>query len=227
MAHSLAKAQTLIDAMKFAVAFVDIGLDIDDDRNIDGLRVMEKIRSVGDETSIIVVTGRSGRDVLPITRDAIKKYDAFDAVGKVPIEPSDIRRLVRGGLEAYAQVSSTMRTRVNDVLRGDVPGLEWDDRMLNAIKIAGGASGLYKFLDSLVKNFLPLVPRTTVNTWHSTPPPGSPVARTGVGPLVTPWRFVSAEKSTWTGCSRKLDPPATCSANTRSDLSSRSRRWVR
>ncbi len=38
-------AATAIDAMRFAVAIVDIGLAVDDDTNVDGLRVMEKIRA--------------------------------------------------------------------------------------------------------------------------------------------------------------------------------------
>ena len=58
------KAARAIDETRFAVAIVDIGLSVDDDRNVDGLHVMEKIRAIGDETSIIVVTGRSGRDVV-------------------------------------------------------------------------------------------------------------------------------------------------------------------
>ena len=45
-------AATAIDALRFAVAVVDIGLAVDDDTNVDGLRVMEKIRTAGDPTSI-------------------------------------------------------------------------------------------------------------------------------------------------------------------------------
>src|SRR5215468_432306 len=72
VARNLQQARALLDTMAYAVAFVDIGLDVADDRNIDGLRVMETIRELGDETSILVVTGRIGADVVPITRDAIK-----------------------------------------------------------------------------------------------------------------------------------------------------------
>ena len=37
VATDLASAERLIDAAKFAVAFVDIGLDISDDGNVDGV----------------------------------------------------------------------------------------------------------------------------------------------------------------------------------------------
>ena len=109
IAKDLAGAERLIDSTKFAVAFVDVGLDITDDHNVDGLRVMQKIRDTGDETSIVVVTGRSGQDVLSIARDAIKKYDAYDTIGKGSIEPSDIKRLLNGGLQAYRSATTSGR----------------------------------------------------------------------------------------------------------------------
>src|SRR6202012_1385288 len=83
-------AERAIDSMRFAVALVDIGLRVDDDRNIDGLRGMEKIRAAGGRTSIIVITGRSGRDVVPIIRDSIKKYSAYDTLAKSSLLPADL-----------------------------------------------------------------------------------------------------------------------------------------
>ncbi|HKR51426.1 MAG TPA: response regulator [Pseudonocardiaceae bacterium] len=158
VAKTLSEAERLIDAMEFAVAFVDVGLDVGDDRNIDGLRVMEKIRAVGDETSIIVVTGRSGRDVLPITRDAIIKYHAYDTVGKVPLEPSDLRRLLLGGLQTYKKTASSARPHVHQVLRGDIPAWKWDDHMMRFTHIKGDIKALYNFLDRLFQRFLPVIP---------------------------------------------------------------------
>lgn len=157
VAKTFSEAERLIDAMEFAVAFVDVGLDVSDDRNVDGLRVMEKIRAVGDETSIIVITGRSGRDVLPITRDAIIKYHAYDTVGKVPLEPSDLRRLLQGGMKAYKNSASSERPTVHQVLRGDTPGWKWDDEMMRFTQIRGDVRRLYDFLDRLFLRFLPAI----------------------------------------------------------------------
>ncbi len=159
IAKNLRQAEMLLDAMRFAVAFVDIGLDVGDDRNIDGLRVMAKIRALDDPTSIIVITGRSGRDVLPITRDAIKKYDAFDTVGKVPIDPGDITDLLTSGLAAYRKEVGANPPRVNEVLQGGLAGWEWDDQILRATRITGGVATLYGFLDRLFARFLPVVTR--------------------------------------------------------------------
>jgi ActR/RegA family two-component response regulator len=158
-AGNLAQATSLLESMTFSVAFVDIGLDVADDRNVDGLRVMEKIRSLGDETSIIVVTGRSGRDVLAIARDAIKKYGAFDTVSKVPIEPSDIASLLEGGREAYRKAVAAKKPETHQVLRGRLPGWDWDDQILRATRIEGGIATLYGFLDRLFGSFLPAIAR--------------------------------------------------------------------
>jgi ActR/RegA family two-component response regulator len=163
VATDLASAERLIDAIKFAVAFVDVGLDVSDDRNVDGLRVMEKIRSTGDETSIVVVTGRSGQDVLKITRDAIKKHRAYDTVGKSSVEPTDIKKLLEGGLQEYrSAVAAGLRRRggrAHDALRGDADAMGWDHQVMRAIEFSGDVGKLYDFLDSLVGAYLPIVPR--------------------------------------------------------------------
>lgn len=170
VAKDLAGAEELIEAAKFAVAFVDVGLDVSDDRNVDGLRVMGKIRAMHDETSIVVVTGRSGQDVLSITRDAIKKYDAYDTVGKSTVRPSDIRRLLEGGLEAYMRSAPRKRMDVREALRGEVNALIWDNQIMKATQFEGDAGRFYDFLNDLVGDYLPLVERsrdklaTTVRT---------------------------------------------------------------
>lgn len=157
VAKTFSEAERLIDAMEFAVAFVDVGLDVSDDGNIDGLRVMEKIRAIGDETSIIMITGRSGGDVLPIARDAIKKYHAYDTVGKVPsLEPGDLRRLLQEGLRAYKKAASSARPTVHQVLRGNIPAWKWDDQILRFTQIKGDVRTLYDFLERLFLRFLPV-----------------------------------------------------------------------
>ena len=156
-ADNLADAAKLIDNMRFAVAFVDIGLSVKNDGNIDGLRVMEKIRDAGDQTSIVVITGRSGRDVLPITRDAIMKYRVHEITSK-PIEPKYLRQLVRSGLDAYSTTTPPAPSAARDALRGSTPEWEWDDRMLRETRAQDGISGFYRFLNRLVGEFLPLIP---------------------------------------------------------------------
>ncbi|MGC1282836.1 MAG: response regulator [Streptosporangiaceae bacterium] len=160
VAEDLASAERLIDATKFAVAFVDVGLDVRNDRNVDGLRVMEKIRSIGDEeTSIVVITGRSGQDLLDIVRDAIKKYGAYDTVGKRSVAPKRIRELLAEGIDAYHKAVGTSRTAVHDVLRGDLPPMSWDDQVMRAIGFRGDAGRFYSFLGGILDDYLPVVTR--------------------------------------------------------------------
>jgi CheY-like chemotaxis protein len=158
VATDLTSAEKLIEAAKFAVAFVDIGLDVADDHNVDGLRVMEKIRAVGDETSIVVVTGRSGQDVLLIARNAFKDYKAFDTVGKGTATPKDIRKLLEGALDAYRKAVTPGRMDARDALSGDVAPNVWDDRAMRAIGFGGTVGEFYSFLSQLLGDYLPLVP---------------------------------------------------------------------
>ena len=44
LAKNLIEATGLINDVQFAAAFIDIGLDLENDRNVDGLEVMDKIR---------------------------------------------------------------------------------------------------------------------------------------------------------------------------------------
>jgi CheY-like chemotaxis protein len=159
IASDRASAEQLIEAAKFAVAIVDIGLDVSDDRNVDGLDVMEKIRATGDETSILVVTGRSGQDALKIARDALKKYGAYDTVGKSSVGPADIRKLLREGFDAYRSALIPRRTDARDAVRGNTAPMSWDDQVTRAISFDGDVTKFYGFLDGLFGEYLPLVPR--------------------------------------------------------------------
>jgi ActR/RegA family two-component response regulator len=117
-AESLPKAIELIDQIRFSFAFIDIGLDVADDRNTDGMQVMQRIRSLGDETSLIVITGRGGTDVLRIARDALKKYEAQDILSKGHVAPADLREAVRRGVEAFtAESAQRLDQRVEQGLK--------------------------------------------------------------------------------------------------------------
>jgi ActR/RegA family two-component response regulator len=166
MATDLESAERLIDSTKFAVAFVDVGLDISDDQNVDGLRVMEKIRATGDKTSIVVVTGRSSQDVLDITRDAIMKYGAYYTVRKASVDPAEIRRLLQGGLEEYKSQATSGRTDARDALRGAADPNKWDYQAMEAVHLQGRISGFYDFLRQLFGEYLPLVPRPDAGQAH-------------------------------------------------------------
>jgi ActR/RegA family two-component response regulator len=157
IAEDLRSAKTLIDEIQFAVAFIDIGLDVNDDKNVDGLRVMEKIRSVDEATSIVVVTGRSGRDVMPITKDALRRYNAVDIVAKPETAPGEIHKLLLSGLEEFEKRLEAAPAG-HESLRGDMEQSFWDDEMLRVTRAKGGVPDFYRFIDRLLGSFTPLIP---------------------------------------------------------------------
>ena len=159
VARDVLGAKQLIDGTEFALAIVDVGLDVNDDRNIDGLHVMGKIRDVGDKTSILVVTGRSGQDALQVARDAIKEYQAYDTIGKSSVVPSKLRDLVRQGLKDYRDAAVPGRTDAREAIRGRMNPVAWDDQVMREIGFHGDVVGFYGFLDGLFGEYLPLSPK--------------------------------------------------------------------
>jgi hypothetical protein len=119
---------------------------------------MEKIRAVGDRTSIIVVTGRSGRDVVPIIRDSIKRFKAFDTIAKDTLVPAALRGLIAGGFDEYKRALGEDKKLLYAALRGDTDPLIWDDTILRGSPVSGGAAELYRLVEGLLGRFVPLVP---------------------------------------------------------------------
>jgi ActR/RegA family two-component response regulator len=156
IATNLEEAEMLVAAMAFAVAFVDIGLDAHDDRNVDGLHVLKELAKSGDQTSLIVVTGKG---TMKIARDAMKKYNALDVLDKGEVNPVILPKLLDEGLHAHDQAAAREPIRVHDVVRGKLEPWLWDDRILRAINVEGGVQTLYRFLDGLFEPLLPIVGR--------------------------------------------------------------------
>lgn len=159
-APSLASATRAVEETKFAVAFVDVGLDALDARNIDGVRVMRRMREIGDETSIVVITGRAGHDVVNITRDAIKEYNAFGTLSKANVTPSVLKEVLRAGVAEYRSVVPSPRSTIREafgVLGGS--SLVWNERAMRTTGFQGDQSAFDNYLAELFGDYLPLVAR--------------------------------------------------------------------
>lgn len=156
LSRNLHEAIDILNEMAFAVAIIDMRLDKYDDRNVDGLRVLEEIVSIGDVTSSIVVTGFG---TMQIARDAIKKYNAFDTIEKGDIDPDVIENLISRAMKDYQNRSSIAKVEAFQLLRGDRMGWDWEHEMLREINPKGGIPTIEKFLDTLVLSFIPIIPK--------------------------------------------------------------------
>jgi hypothetical protein len=126
------------------------------------LRVMEKIRAAGDETSIVIVTGLRGGprgNIVPVVRDAILKYRAHDVISKATLSPPALRSLIESGQRAFEARKAAMRPAAHVVLSGDAALKAWTDEMLHGTAVTDGVRGLNESVDQLLAPFLPIVPR--------------------------------------------------------------------
>jgi CheY-like chemotaxis protein len=156
---SLAEAKRAIDAMKFAVAIIDIGLDTSDETNVEGLLAMDKIRSLGDDTSIIVITGRSGPDVIDVVSESIQKHGAVATFAKGKVDSGLLRNAVTDGLRVYREKEADQDVSVHEVLRHQENQMVWDHMMMRVLGINEGVAVFYGFLERLLRAYLPLVSR--------------------------------------------------------------------
>ena len=158
-AQNLQEATNILKEMAFAVAIVDMRLDKDDDGNVDGLRVFEEIVSLGDLTSLIVVTGYG---TMQIARDAFKKYNAFETIekGKFDPDPEIIEALISRAMENFIDRGSRGRTQTDifELFRGERMAWDWEDEMRIVLKPRGTIPMLKDFLNGLASRFVPMIP---------------------------------------------------------------------
>jgi ActR/RegA family two-component response regulator len=156
-ARSLAEAEQAIDAMRFATAVIDIGLDTSDETNVDGLSVMAKLRALRDETSIIVITGRSGPDVIEFVSQSIQTYGATATFAKGKLDSGLLQDAVKSALRAYKKNSAHQRVPVYTSLHHEVDQMVWDHSMMQVLGTRGGAGAFYDFLERLLRGYVPLI----------------------------------------------------------------------
>jgi ActR/RegA family two-component response regulator len=156
-AGNLAEARQIIDEMKFAAAVIDIGLDTSDETNVDGMRVMEKLRSVDDDTSIVVITGRSGGDVIDVVSESFQEFAAVATFAKKKVDGTLLRNAVTKGLQVHADKAAHRRLPAHKEIPHSDEQMVWEDQMMRALGIHEGVAVLHEFLEKLVRAYLPLV----------------------------------------------------------------------
>jgi ActR/RegA family two-component response regulator len=154
VAKNLKEAINILKEMTFVAAFVDICLNKNDKSNTDGLKVLEEIKSIGDLTSSIVITGYG---TMKIARDALKKYNALDTIDKSTINPNIINNLINQAIEEFKNNSLKQPFSVLPHLRGERSASDWDYDILTLTKPKGGIETLHEFLTHLVSPFCPII----------------------------------------------------------------------
>ena len=138
----------------FPVAIIDVRLSEDDETNVDGLRVLEFIHQVGNSTKAILITGYGSFE---IAREAFKKYQVFEGLEK-GVSLATIENTIDRALQRFKEQSTHAKPSYSEMLNGSLTALwEWEDRALRLFSPKGGAEGLYRFLATLLPEFIPLI----------------------------------------------------------------------
>jgi ActR/RegA family two-component response regulator len=154
IASSYDEAVQAIRRRLFPVAIVDVVLSEKDETNMDGLKVLEFISRMGDTTNSVLITGYG---TFQVAKEAFRTHDVFEGLQKgAPL--STVETTISRAYEKFQERSSREKLTYTPVLKGPVgPLWEWEDRALRACSPKGGADGLYRFLDSLLRDLIPLI----------------------------------------------------------------------
>ncbi|MGJ4999456.1 response regulator [Bradyrhizobium sp. HKCCYLS3077] len=154
VADTLEKAISAISRQQFCVSLIDIRLDEVDDKNEDGLTVLQHIREVGDPTEAIVVTGHGS---MKIGWEA-HLNSAFATFAKRDMHYSELEDSISKALDSFKTKIRRTTVKYSELLRPPTEQVwEWEDRVLRACSPKGGADGLYKCLSDLLRDLTPLL----------------------------------------------------------------------
>jgi ActR/RegA family two-component response regulator len=157
VARSFGEATAVLDRQHFHVAFVDLRLK-EDERELTGKRIAEKITRQGEGTCVVIVTGHA--DVgTAIT--ALREWNVLDFVLKDEWDADKVAHLVRTGL---AQSRLSYRSKYEssiDLLRGRQDIYSWLAATLNLFAPANEVDRpdrrLADFLNKLLDGLHPLL----------------------------------------------------------------------
>jgi CheY-like chemotaxis protein len=151
--------ETVKDALRkarFDVALLDVGLDPDDDLNVDGIKVLEAIRAIdGKGTQCILVTGWSG-DRLDLQAQAQQKYGIDWAYMK---EKYDARTVIAKLNELLEQAPKRRLEQATPManLGAKVEPFRFEGQLIGGLSPNGGVQTLYALAARLLASATPIV----------------------------------------------------------------------
>lgn len=158
VAGSFEEADALLDRQHFHLAFVDLRLK-EDQRELDGKRLVQKIVGLDEGTSAVIATGHAD---VSTAITALREWNVLDFVLKDEWDPGKVAHLVETGL---AQARLAYRSRYEsslDLLRGGQGIYGWTAAMLDLFAPANEVDRpdrrLADFLNRLLYGLQPLLP---------------------------------------------------------------------
>jgi ActR/RegA family two-component response regulator len=158
VARSFTEATGLLDRQHFHVAFVDLRLK-EDERELTGKRIAEKITRQGEGTCVVIVTGHAD---VSTAITALREWSVLDFVLKDEWDADKVAHLVRSGL---AQSRLSYRSKYEssiDLLRGRQDIYSWLAATLSLFAPANEVDRpdrrLADFLNKLLDGLHPLLP---------------------------------------------------------------------
>jgi ActR/RegA family two-component response regulator len=151
--------QTVKDALRkarFDVALLDIGLDPEDDLNVDGIKVLEAIREIdGSGTRCILVTGWAG-DRLDLQAQAQQKFGVDWSYMK---EKYDAHAVIAKLNELLEQASKRRLSQATPManLGASVEPFHFEGQLVGGLSPNGGVKTLYTLATRLLASAIPIV----------------------------------------------------------------------
>lgn len=141
---------------RFDVALLDIGLDPENDLNVDGIKVLEAIREIdGGGTRCVLVTGWQG-DRLDLLADAQQKFGVDWAYTKERYERHVVISKLTELLEQATERRLAQATPMANLCAGAEPWL-FEGQLVDALVPHGGVRTLYSLVSRLLSSAIPVV----------------------------------------------------------------------
>jgi hypothetical protein len=157
---SCATVEQVKDALRMArfdIAILDIGLDPNDERNTDGMKVLEAIREVdGLGTRCVLVTGWQGGDRMDLHARAQQTYGVDWAFMKEKYDSHALINKLSELLEHAGPRRMSQGTPMAN-LGASVPPHLFDRHLLDVTSPNGGVQTLWSLVSRLVSSVTPLL----------------------------------------------------------------------
>jgi ActR/RegA family two-component response regulator len=141
---------------RFDVAIIDVGLDPDNDLNVDGVKVLEAIREIdGSGTRCVLVTGWAG-DRLDLQAQAQQKFGVDWAYMKEKYDAHAVIAKLNELLEQAPKGRLSPATPMSN-LCANVEPFYFEDQLVDGLSLNGRVKTLYTLATRLLSSAIPIV----------------------------------------------------------------------